>query len=775
MAAGDPTESVSEIFVPVDGDYAVSILERIFGSTVSSLIGSSDPVAGKAILTTVIGTFNVAVLFFATVVAAYLMYQLFLDTARDGEAGGRETNLAVTTLRAAGGAALLLPVSSGFSVIQILVLQLLLWGSGLGDYVWKEVATQMTTSATYTASNTNNADTFMTAKKMSSVLATRTAGFLCRLHMNKISNTLGTGEPVAPVGPETVKTYVRGDDGKFYDGSVVWYFSSGDAYSSRNELCGSVKLVGSPMPTTSTVDTSVYESTKTFAEDLTNLTNSTVRGKAITAVQNLDITAQAIAQSIFAGERNTAKIQADIAKAVADQTMNYITGVDNAVFVSAEASGMNQLKTSFLEATTDNGWMFAATWQRALAAYVTKLNNARNQLSFINSTEMDPKAAATSFLGWISGYNNTEERLFASADADFGYFQTFEGAFLEAGEPNASEKTTLEKVAANNQERSSMATMQWMYSVMFSHAKAGGSDADQNQWNDPLIEIQELGQTAILAAGVTIVVAAGTDLVGTGLGLASLASGSFLTAAGGFAMSYTAEVIGYLGYGLMVLGMILAIMLPFLPFVYFLSGAIGWVIMAIEAVIAAPLWILLTFAPHKSGDIIGTNKQGLLLMIGVFFRPVLMILGLLACFLVMRVGLDFINIMFSGIYMIIAPDFDLTNMFLGFGLLVMYVLTLIALVTNCCAIITGLGDAVMEFIGVRVSILGANAIASQVEGALNPVGRGAQAGIGMGENSTAGLQKRLGSATASKAGSASGATITKFLNRKGGGNGGKAG
>lgn len=773
MAAGDPT--ASNIFVPGDDDYAVSILERLFGSTVTSLMGGDGATTtGSAILTTVIGTFNVAVLFFATVVAAYLMYQLFLDTARDGEAGGRETNLAVTTLRAAGGAALLLPVSGGFSVIQILVLQLLLWGSGLGDYVWKEVANQMTTSATYTASNADAGDSFMTAKKMSGVLATRIAGHLCRLHMNNISKTLGTGD--APVTSSDMGgTFVDRpvfNQGQTYRSAAVWFFSDGGAYNSRSELCGSVKLVGSPMPQETNVDMTVYNSDMTFGEQLTEMTSQTVQQNAIAAVQALDAVAIPIAQSIFDGQRNTSGIKQQIGTAVAQQTTAFITGVNNNIFASSEAQGLSGLKSSFLSATTDNGWMFAATWQRALAAYVTKLNNARNQLSFVNSVEMDPKASATSIWGAISGYSNTEERLFARVDADFDYLKTFEGAFLEAGEPNPGNQTTLEKVAANNQEASSVLTMQWLYAYMFSKARTGGDETNENQWNDPLIEIQDLGQTAILAGGLTIAASSAMDVIGTAGAIASIAYGNILAAAGSYAASYVAEVIGYLGYGLLALGIILAIVLPFLPFVYFLSGAIGWVIMALEAVIAAPLWILLTFSPHKSGDIIGTNKQGLLLMIGVFFRPVLMIIGLLACFLVMRVGLDFVNVMFSGIYMIIAPDFDVSNLFLGFGLIMMYVLTLIALVTNCCAIITGLGDAVMEFIGVRVSILGQNAIASQIENVMSPGTRAAgsmQKGI---EGVGASTQSRLKSAT-SGAGQGVGNFVAKRINR--GGNGGKAG
>lgn len=764
--ADDPT--ASNIFVPTEGDYAVDVLQRLFGDTVKSLMGETGETTGSAILTTVIGTFNVAVLFFATVVAAYLMYQLFLDTARDGEAGGRENNLAVTALRAGGGAALLLPVKGGFSVVQLLVLQMLLWGSGLGDYVWKTVATEMQTTATYTASTTDRGDSFFTAKKMASVLSTRTAGYLCMLHANNISNTLGTGDDaLSKQGPVNVTRSYGG--GNYVTTSVVWYFGASTQYDSRSDMCGSTKLVFDTNPN-EPIDNDIYTTQQTFANSLTSMTNNTVRANGERAVANLDVTAANIAQKIFNGGRDTSAYKSQIKQAVSTETSNFITGVNSSVNTGPEAEKIEQLKSSFLGATTENGWMFAATWQRALAAYVTKLNAARNQLSFVNSAEVDPKASATSVWGALTGYSNTEERLFASADADFKYLENLEGAFLEAGEPSPSSTTTLEKIAANNQEQSSILSMQWLYSQMFNASKT--PDAS-NQWNDPLMEIQELGQTTIMAGGLTVGAAGLTSIVGKGAAVTTALTGQIGASIVAVAASYVADMISYFGYALLILGIIMAIMLPFLPFVYFLSGVIGWVIMAIEAVVAAPIWILLTFAPHRSGDIIGTNKQGMLLMVGVFFRPVLMIIGLLACFLVMRIGLDFVNVMFTGIYMIIAPDFAISNMFLAFGLIGMYVLTLITLVANSSALITGLGDAVMEFIGVRVAMLGQNSIATQTENALNPLGRAA-GGMESSVTSMGRRTKELGSSATSGAGNALGRGAGNFITRRGTGAGGQS-
>lgn len=760
----DPT--ASQIFKPSDNDYAIDVLKRLFGESVTILLGGdAGGTTGSAILPVVIGTFNVAILFFGTIVAGFMMYQLVLDTARDGEAGGRDNNLAVTALRAGFGAAMLLPVKGGFSVIQILVIQMLILGSGLADTVWSTVANQMQTNATYTASTGDRGDSFVTAQKLSSVLATRVSGYLCMLHANNISNTLGTG--AAPLAASSPKAEQRFFQGEGLMTAMVWSFQADIAYDSRSQMCGSTVLATRTAPRQA-MDNDIYTAQATFAESLEAMTAATVQANAERAVTNLDSVASDIAQKIFAGQRDTATYKRQIKDAIAAETARFITGITASVTTGPNAQNINDLKRSFLEATTDDGWMFAATWQRALAAYVTKLNAARNELQFFNSMEFDPKAAGTSVWGSLVGYGDTEKRLFAAVDADFDYVKNLDGAFIEAGEPNPSDSTTLERVAANNQEQSSILSMQWLYSWMFN---ASRTPDESNMWNDPLVEIQELGQATTLVGGGTVGASGLLSAAGTAGTVISAAHGNILGMLASQAAGYVSDMISYLGYALIILGLILAIMLPFLPFVYFLSGAIGWIIMAIEAVIAAPLWILLAFAPHKGGDVIGTNKQGLMLMIGVFLRPVLLVLGLLACFLVMRLGLNVINIMFTGIYMVVAINSSVTNLFLGVGLIAMYVLALITLVSNCSALITGLGDAIMEFVGIHVGNLGRNTIANAVEDGLNPMGRSVgsmQTAVGqMGART-----RQLGNPE--QAGRIAG---QRFLTRSRGpgGNGGKAG
>jgi len=67
--------------------------------------------------------------------------------------------------------------------------------------------------------------------------------------------------------------------------------------------------------------------------------------------------------------------------------------------------------------------------------------------------------------------------------------------------------------------------------------------------------------------------------------------------------------------------------LPMIPWVMWMAGVMGWIILVCEAMIAVPLWMLahMTFG----GDgLHGRATEGWALLFNVVFRPTLMILGL---------------------------------------------------------------------------------------------------------------------------------------------------
>ncbi|MDI9331179.1 MAG: DotA/TraY family protein [Alphaproteobacteria bacterium] len=74
---------------------------------------------------------------------------------------------------------------------------------------------------------------------------------------------------------------------------------------------------------------------------------------------------------------------------------------------------------------------------------------------------------------------------------------------------------------------------------------------------------------------------------------------------------------------------VLAFVIPMTPFIIWMGVILGWLIMVVEAIIAAPMWILAHLYPDGDG-IVGRAGQGYSLVFALFLRPPLAVMGLLA-------------------------------------------------------------------------------------------------------------------------------------------------
>ena len=74
-------------------------------------------------------------------------------------------------------------------------------------------------------------------------------------------------------------------------------------------------------------------------------------------------------------------------------------------------------------------------------------------------------------------------------------------------------------------------------------------------------------------------------------------------------------------------GIIIAYVLPMIPWVMWMAGVCGWIILVCEAMIAVPLWMLAHMTVGGDG-LHGRAIEGWSLLFNVVFRPTLMVIGL---------------------------------------------------------------------------------------------------------------------------------------------------
>jgi conjugal transfer/type IV secretion protein DotA/TraY len=97
--------------------------------------------------------------------------------------------------------------------------------------------------------------------------------------------------------------------------------------------------------------------------------------------------------------------------------------------------------------------------------------------------------------------------------------------------------------------------------------------------------------------------------------------------------------------GLMLIpGFLLGYLFPFLPWLLWIGGLVGWIILVIEAVIAAPLWALAHMRMDGEGIMGPAGQQGYMLVLALVLRPALMLMGLVAGQMLIFIFVPFVGV-----------------------------------------------------------------------------------------------------------------------------------
>ena len=146
-------------------------------------------------------------------------------------------------------------------------------------------------------------------------------------------------------------------------------------------------------------------------------------------------------------------------------------------------------------------------------------------------------------------------------------------------------------------------------------------------------------------------------------------------------------------------GAMMGYVVPMLPWVLWVSALLGWFILVVEAVIAAPLWALAHMRMDGEG-IAGTmGEQGYRLALSILMRPILMIVGLVAGLVVLTIFIPFIG---ASIWVAEAMN-DSAGVGEGFfqraAIIVIQSFLMVYVCYRCFNLITHVPDRVLRWIG----------------------------------------------------------------------------
>ena len=118
-------------FAPPPGDYSVVFLGNVFGQVDGVLYGS-----GSLLLGVIFGVFNSAVMALGGIIIMYTLLVSTMNTAQEGQLLGQKWSSIWIPIRSTIGLALLVPKASGYCMMQIFIMWVVVQGVGAADKIW---------------------------------------------------------------------------------------------------------------------------------------------------------------------------------------------------------------------------------------------------------------------------------------------------------------------------------------------------------------------------------------------------------------------------------------------------------------------------------------------------------------------------------------------------------------------------------------------------------------------------------------------------------------
>ncbi|MDH6160333.1 DotA/TraY family protein [Janthinobacterium sp. CG_23.4] len=711
-------------------DRSVSMLHDIFGPVIDALVQGTDPntVAASAnVIATMMSFFNSGILVIGSLIVSYVALMGIANTANDGEAMGKSWSSLWTPVRIVAGGAVLLPTASGYSFIQLVVLLFSLWGVGFANGTFKAGMAIGILSPNGVVQGVNDPGQFYGLRDFAKQ-------YLAASYCAKAANTLyrapdGTGPQVMSGGTPD-KTMTK-------SGRTEYLFEIKDRNTVTNlaggaPLCGTVKIA-------------------TYAAQASN--DGTGIEAALeqlrTSTQTAKVTAAAALMVDLDGWVNTwPNRMGDAGWTAVDSTRfnEIVNTAEQSVATALMAqmsTGETGIKTgfnSFANSLTAEGWAMAGGWfQRVgevrgrISSTLAESVGSVGQPSF-SSLPSDAAASelTTSVTTVTSAINKKAEE-----KANFKPSTNGLNDLTNVMPADAKSDVNIGSIQNNVDSKISLYVNGLMESMVQIVTGAGGTGVtplcgtagtmggslNRMKCVGDYLTVARAGigaaDVAIKTSATALRVVAGAlssvKGVGTGLDLDKI-----VTPIWDWVIEVPVKQLAMMAAYIEPLAFYFGVFLPSLPYTIFMVVVVGWVLAVVQSLIAAPLWAVMHMTPDRT--FIGSQTQGYLLLLSLFARPALAVVGLFAAILVSDPIIDFVAKGFfsmrgavvtsTGTVGTIASFLTFAWWFMVFGL------TLLPVLYMTFGLPQILPDHVLKWIGAGIGDLGETNAVGQMRGGM---------------------------------------------------------
>lgn len=717
---------VENLFTAQPDGTAYQAIIQLFGTWVSALFNSGAAEGAEATALTMAASFsNALALVLGVVIVSYVVLAGIIKTAAEGEVLGRSWSTVWLPLRTALALAMIVPagaISTGNHVsgIQAVVVYLALLGSNAADAVWDYTADKLF-------------DVPITLEAVSGEIESVGAVLL----MQTCAKSL---EEVYKQDVANGEKYPKGM------ANAIHVDANGIYYGGKEGRCG--RITFADLESTENTMWNVWGWFDGQKAVESKQKNAEQAASAIKAMHNNLLDKAKIAGTIAdvggakllslhnaAGGSIGIKSAMDVMSSqLLDVTRIFKMDLRNAI--RAGNTDLAGFKEAYTDILTDGGWMKAGQfyWRLTTMSSVGS-DTVRQYQDQIKPTTKDDICA--------SPYFSRKGTCFVGEDmavAQEIFSLSLKKAKLDSEFKNnvvldcaSAEDCRMESgwgFGAHTVSQSILSGMSSAGSYAVTNDHGSAEVYSSTGGASPLSTLSGIGRSIVISTGAimtaTYLGKIASDVAGKSpAGLAAKGAGKLSGLTDFLSKDGVQDALTLTGIIMMLMfsfGFVLGYFLPFMPVMMWIMMVIGWLVQTVEAVVAAPLHMVMAAMPEGEGISGMRQERGYALIMALVLRPSLMIMGLIASVGVAYVGLGIFNGIFWNTASLMTGSF--TNIFEVISLLVLYTVGGFTLAKTAFAVMHRLPDQILEWLasgGARP--FGENDAGGEATGAMSSSGQ----------------------------------------------------
>lgn len=725
----DPCQGVQNC---IQEETSISMLHRIFGSVIEHLITGADPMGQQQateVLPAMLSIFNSGIVLVGGILLLFILGIGVTNSANDGEVFGRNWSPTWTSLRVVFGMGILMPSAAGYSFIQVFVLMISLWGVGLANGIHKVGIENGILAETSVTDG-------MDAHGMYYGIRPFAKRYLLNSYCARAANSIYTDIGLTNANAQVSINFDQPDITYESNGRRTFVYQLRDRNEATNvgegkNLCGSVSLYEYNQQGLDFDNRANYDYLTNVTEQ-TELANQSIR-RLRAAVQEIKrAETRQLMQDIDAWVATwPANFEEDGWRQVSPTRFNQIVAAaDNRIVqrlrqeIGNGNSAIGQHLQGMVDFLTRAGWAEAGGWfQKVGLARGEIMQLAAIPVGTVSDATIDATifsdARQKAFKNSVDLAKDVIAKATDIADENRNIYARFDIGDLMPNLSSATDISSFQDRVSEQIGEFSEGYMSFIVSLITGandngttslctySGRIGGSISRMKCVGDFLVA----GYMGITAGDILIrttlrSIEAVASLV-AGVPVFGEAEKGAYNAFSGWMEDVVLRRLAELDQKLGHAAFMFSVVLPSMPYLLFLIVVVGWVLGVLQTIMVVPLWALLHMTPERT--FVGSQSQGYLLLLSLFVRPSLALIGLYMGILISDPIINFVVSSFFAIRGVI----DGGDFFPGLNQLVylgtfMWWLTvlsyvLLAVLYMCFALPQMLPGTVLSWIGGGIS------------------------------------------------------------------------